>query len=66
MKSSAAELRNVLKEYVEGVRMGSIFIVERRKSGVELEMNVGMQACRRVTGKSFGAMEMEGRRAREG
>lgn len=66
MKSSAVEDRNVLNEYVEGVRIGSMFIVERRNSGVDEDMSVGMQACRSVAGRSFGETEKEGRRLREG
>jgi hypothetical protein len=66
MNSSAVEERKVLKEKVVGVRIGSILSVERRNSGVEEEMSVGMQACIMVAGNKLGEIEKEGRRARHG
>jgi hypothetical protein len=46
--------------------MGSILRVERRKSGVDEEIRVGMQACIMVAGNRDGEMEKEGRRFRQG
>jgi hypothetical protein len=46
--------------------MGSILRVERRKSGVDEEIRVGMQACIMVAGNREGEMEKEGRRLRQG
>ena len=46
--------------------MGSTERKERRKSGVEEEMKVGIVAWRRVAGRREGAMEKVGRREREG
>lgn len=40
--------------------------IERRTSGVEDEMSVGMQAFRRVAGRRFGATENEGSSERHG
>jgi hypothetical protein len=40
--------------------------VERRKRGVDEDINVGMQACIMVAGKRDGEMEKEGRRLRHG
>lgn len=44
MNNSAVEDKNVPKEYVVGVRMGSMLSDERRRSGVEEDINVGIQA----------------------
>lgn len=43
-----------------------MFIVERRKRGVDEDISVGMQAWSNVAGKSFGEIEREGSKAREG
>jgi hypothetical protein len=66
MKSSAVEERKVLKEYVVGVRIGSTFNILLRKSGVEEERSVGMQACMIVAGSKLGEMVKEGKRERHG
>lgn len=49
-----------------GVRIGSMLNVERRKRGVEEEINVGTQACIMVAGRRLGETEKEGRRDRQG
>jgi hypothetical protein len=40
--------------------------VERNTSGVEEEINVGMQAWSSVTGRIFGETDNDGRRASDG
>ncbi len=49
-----------------GVRIGSTPSVERRKRGVEEDINVGTQACMMVAGRRLGETEKEGRRERQG
>ena len=66
MNSSAVEERKVLNEYVVGVMIGSMLSVERRRSGVEDEMRVGMQACNNVAGRMFEDTDIEGRSERQG
>jgi hypothetical protein len=51
---------------VVGVRIGSTPSVERRKRGVEEDINVGTQACMMVAGRRLGETEKEGRRERQG
>lgn len=46
--------------------IGSILRVERRNSGVEVDIIVGIQACSNVAGRRLGEIEKEGRRARQG
>lgn len=46
--------------------MGSMLNVERRRSGVDVDIKVGTQACSNVAGSRLGEMEKEGRRARQG
>lgn len=56
----------MLKEYVVGVRIGSIESVDRRRSGVEEDMSVGMHACSNVAGIRREEIENEGSRDRQG
>lgn len=53
-------------EYMEGVITGSMAKEDRRTSGVEAEIAVGMVAWRIVTGRRLGEMEKEGSRESEG
>jgi len=66
MKSSAVEEMKVLKEYVVGVRMGSMLSVERRRRGVDDDIKVGMQAWSNVAGSKRGEIENEGSKERQG
>lgn len=46
--------------------MGSILSVERRRRGADEDINVGIQACRRVAGRRRGETDHVGRRERQG
>lgn len=66
MKSSQVEDRKVESEYAVGVTMGSIENVERRTSGVDVDIRVGIVEWRSVVGRRLGEMEKEGRSESDG